>query len=575
MTSEVRVQNERVDDIPVLVRQQQMMGIAEVIDETVRRHGNRAGLSLGWTVVGWLTFILSESDHRLNRVEGWAEGRLVTLNGVLPGPVQASDFTDDRLGDVLRALSEDETWEQVEMRLGEHLVQVYELPRETVRIDTTSVSVYHDQENSILFQQGHSKDHRPDLAQIKLVLASLDPLALPVVTMVVPGQRADDGLYSPAIQAARETLQQPGLLYVGDSKMEALATRAHIAQAQDYYLMPLSQKGDQAQLLTDHLAAMFEAGDDLESIYTVQTDDPPRLLAQGRESLRTQTAMMEDERFDWSERLLLIYSPRLAQSGIRGLEQRLAQAEARLARLTPPPGRGQRRRTELAPLQDEVQAILTRYHVADLLCVTYHLEVQERSVRGYLGRPARTETTQRYSLTVSRDDTALQAAYRRLGWRLYATNAPAERLSLADAIRTYRGSVPTIERDFARLKGRPLGLRPVFVQREDHVKGLARLLSLALRVLTLTEFVARRSLQAEQDSLAGLYAGQPTRTTQRPTTERLLEAFQEITLSIVDLPGQHFCYLTPLNTLQSRILHLLGFTDALYTELTHVPAIPP
>ncbi len=146
---------------------------------------------------------------------------------------------------------------------------------------------------------------------------------------------------------------------------------------------------------------------------------------------------------------------------------------------------------------------------------------------------------------------------------------------MADAVRTYRGSVPTSERDFARLKGRPLGLPPVFVQREGHVTGLARLLSLALRLLTLTELVARRSLQAEQDSRAGLYAGQPTPTTQRPTTVRLLDAFHEITLTIVDVPGQHVRYLTPLTALQSRILHLLSFTDALCTELTHVPAIPP
>jgi hypothetical protein len=51
------------------------------------------------------------------------------------------------------------------------------------------------------------------------------------------------------------------------------------------------------------------------------------------------------------------------------------------------------------------------------------------------------------------------------------------------------------------------------------------LLGIALRVLTLTEFVARRDLAATGDTLPGLYAGNPKRTTTQPTAERLLSAF--------------------------------------------------
>ena len=44
------------------------------------------------------------------------------------------------------------------------------------------------------------------------------------------------------------------------------------------------------------------------------------------------------------------------------------------------------------------------------------------------------------------------------------------------------------------------------------------------------EFVVRRQLTREQQSLAGLYEGNPKRTTARPTAEKLLVAFQGITL---------------------------------------------
>ena len=44
-------------------------------------------------------------------------------------------------------------------------------------------------------------------------------------------------------------ISKRGLLYVGDSKMEALATRGYVVQRGDYYLHPLSKKGEQGVLM--------------------------------------------------------------------------------------------------------------------------------------------------------------------------------------------------------------------------------------------------------------------------------------------------------------------------------------
>lgn len=575
--AEVKVQTERVDDIPLLVKQQQEMGIAEVIDCVIPRHGNRDGLSLGWMTSGWLAFILSESDHRMSYVEAWAKERLNTLNGVIPETVIARDFTDDRLGDALSQLSNDDVWGQIEAQLNQRVVRVYELPTKTVRVDATTVSVYHNDEASELIAYGYSKDHRPDLAQVKVLLATLDPLALPVVTLVVPGSQADDGLYVPAIKTAQESLSPNGLLYVGDSKMEALDTRAHLAYSGDYYLVPLSQKGDQRELLAEKVAYVLDEEPDLVSVYPTDDEyETGELMAQGWETVRSQEATIAEQRVQWQERLLLIYSPTLARSGARGLAERLQNAEEKLARLTPEPGCSKRQYSELEPLQAKVESILKRHRVTDFLQASYsHKQVDERHIRGYKDRPSRTEITVRYQLVVTRNQAAIEAAHRTMGWRLYATNAPQERLSIADAVHTYRSNVPTIERLFARLKGRPLGLRPVFVHRDDHIKGLIRLLSLALRILTLIEFVAQRSLQAEQESLQGLYPGNPTRETDRPTAERLLRAFKGIDLSIIELPDQHIRHVSPLTELQNRILFLLRFSTAIYSDLAQLPPIPP
>ncbi len=172
------------------------------------------------------------------------------------------------------------------------------------------------------------------------------------------------------------------------------------------------------------------------------------------------------------------------------------------------------------------------------------------------------------------DEVALEVAVRRLGWRVYGSNQAAEQLSLAQAVLAYRSEY-LVERSLGRLKGRPLSLTPMYVQRDDHATGLIRLLSIALRVLTLLEFVVRRRLTAEGTQLHGLYAGNAQRETARPTAERLLEAFSEMTLTIIKEPQQTLGHLSALSPLQQRILDLLGFSSALYTRLCTVSAEPP
>jgi hypothetical protein len=83
MTKELTITKEAVDDIPILVATAERMGIAELLDQHFEVDRKWPGLSLGKMLEGWLSHILSESDHRLNQVEGWAEIRLETLKGSL------------------------------------------------------------------------------------------------------------------------------------------------------------------------------------------------------------------------------------------------------------------------------------------------------------------------------------------------------------------------------------------------------------------------------------------------------------------------------------------------------------
>ncbi|HIP71539.1 MAG TPA: hypothetical protein EYH05_09110 [Anaerolineae bacterium] len=109
-------------------------------------------------------------------------------------PVTELDFTNDRLADTLRHLSDDETWGDIEMRIGRHVLRVYDLPEPTcVRLDATSDTVTHDESKHTLFRRGWSKNGKTEV-QFKAMMSTIDPLGLPVAVDVAAGNKADNPL---------------------------------------------------------------------------------------------------------------------------------------------------------------------------------------------------------------------------------------------------------------------------------------------------------------------------------------------------------------------------------------------
>jgi transposase len=255
----------------------QQMELPAILDRHLPRHCLQQGLSWGWTASIWLAHILSQGDHRKLTVRDWVRQAHSTLEQVTGLDIRETDFTDDRLTIVLRHLSDVAHWQAIEQELGQHLVRVYDLEEQPIRVDATTVSGYRDGGEESLWQFGHSKDD-PTLRQIKAMMATLDPLALPLALDVVSGQQADDPLYVPTIDRVLACLGRQGLLIVGDCKMSALATRAHLEAQQQYYLTPLALVGQTAELLPEWIEAGVAQEDRLTQVWS---EDGKQVLAQG------------------------------------------------------------------------------------------------------------------------------------------------------------------------------------------------------------------------------------------------------------------------------------------------------
>jgi transposase len=573
--SDLVIITERVDDVALLIGQMVKMGLPEVLDRHIPRHWTQRGLSWGWTAVIWLAYIVTEGDHRKVSVETYLKGMHHTLRHLTAQVIEPLDFSDDRLSHLLKHLSKPAYWHAIERDLNERSIEIYDLSQDVIRCDATTVSSDHEVTEEGLVQFGHSKDD-PARPQIKVMLGSLDPLGMPLATDVVSGERADDGLYRPIMERIQTGLTTTGLLFVGDCKMSALDTRAYLARHQDYYLSPLPLTGATAEAMDAWITEGVTQGERGELARIVRTNDRGHkvLVAEGYEFERTCEAPgTAVDAAAWHERVLMVRSPMHAHQQAAGLEKRLCHAETKLATLTPPRGRGKRQITDEATLLGAIDLVLKEHRVDGLLRVTWEKQVEQTTRyvgrgRGSVHREKRVVQKIRYHIThVARQTASIAALRQRFGWKAFVTNAAPQRLSLQEAVLCYRNEY-RVERIFNRLKSR-VHIAPLFVKLNDQIEGLTYLLTLGVRVLTVMEFVLRRSLQTEQTKLPGLHPEHKTKMTDQPTAERMLKAFADISLTIIKTAaGEDILRrLTSLSRLQEDILQRLGLGATLYAQL--------
>jgi transposase len=558
----LNLQHERVDDIPLLFGVLQQLRLPELLDRHLGVHHLHQGLSNGTLAAIWIAFLLSEANHCKASVQDWAQRHAHTLETLLGQSLRPVEFSDDRLGIVLRRLHQTE-WPALERDLWQGTCEVYQIPVDGVRLDSTTTFGYHQVTAEGLLQFGHSKDHRPDLPQIKLMAAVAQPTSHSIACDIVPGNAADDPLYLPLIDRVRGQLKQKGLLYLGDCKMAALATRADLVAHGDYYLTVLPRTGEDATWIEAWIEEAVTNQDGVQRLSRAGQDDPPEVFARAYPLVRSCVAEVAGQTVCWDERVQLVRTEALAEHHAEQLERRLREAEAEVWALTPPVGRGRRQQREKAALAAALAAVLERHEVGDLLRVRWQRETY--GAKGGASKQAQV----RYQVTaVERDEAAIEARKERQAWRVQVTNLPAARCDLLASVLLYNGGW-SVERGFHLLKDKPLGIQPLYVREEDQVDGLTKLLMIALRVLTFLEVVIRGRLAESAEELVGLYEGQPRRRTGQPTAVRLLRAVtrMEITLTQVEAKKGTWWWLTPLPPLLERILALLGVSRRIYTGL--------
>lgn len=563
-----QIQSDRIDDLPILLAFAKEMGIAEAVDCAIPKvHGNREGLSYGHMACGFIASIGTQCDHRLSVIEGWSSKNRYVLERVMGHSVGEKDFTDDRLADLLWELGEPEgkVAEAIEEEVGRRMVRAYQLPTEIGRADTTSVSVYHEQEGEEgLLRLGKSKNHRPDLRQFIEVLGTLDPAGIPLTTSTLPGNRADDTIYWPTWERMARIIGHTDWLYVGDSKLHSAENLARIHRAQGYFLTPIPMKGHVPEEFAEWLKF---APENPTPVRLPDAKGKMKVVGHGFEVARevVWTDGETREKVKVAERVFVVRRESFRKKQIHAFRERLERAQEELQ------AKDGQRVEDREEFEKALREIVERREVAEFLDVTvaWKAEREEKWVgpgRPGPNRPKRVIEHTRARVSVGRREKAVATFEEQAGWRAYGTNAPPSRMSLQDAVEKYAGQWQP-ERGFHRLKGGILRVAPIFLRTERHIRGLMLIVSMVLRELSLMEFVARRNLAAAKATLIGLYDGLPKKATARPTVERLLKQFEGITLVSVRVGKQVHRQLLDFTAQHKEILKYMGLPANVYAAL--------
>jgi transposase len=572
----------RVDDLPLIYAMVKMLGVKEAIDKHIKCHGGWEGPSPGTIVSLWLCYILNECDHRLSVVETWSEQRILLLQAIIGDKsLSSKDFSDDKLAKILDYLSEDKNWLAVESSVNNKGLSIYRLesPKSipTLRLDSAPMQSHGTVTEGGLLQHGYSKHHNGNLGQFKVQLCSLDNeinhFAFPVSHITVSGEQADDGLYLPLISQIRKQLSvQRGYekenLYVGDGKMGSKEIRYTISKNEDYYLVPLSKKQLSEAKRLEYIGKVEKTTYKKveKKVDEGSEKETTKVVAQGFEIAADCSITLEDRICKWSERYLFVQSDYYREQQEVKLNKDLTQSMELLTDL-PIPRKGKKVINTLEEMQSSVNKILKDNKLKDLLLVNIKQTKHIKSIRAYGSKPAREEEYYTYEIDIERQEDKIEERKKLMGWQVYATNLPEEKMSFEQCVWKYRYQ-SNIERQFDNIRNKVVKLLPVYLNKDNRIIGLVNLLMLALKVCCLTEYKVAKALKEQNDELADIYEGNPKRTSKKPSAKRLFKAFDGISIALIfENKRLNYALLTKLEPVQKKILQLLDLDKNLYEHL--------
>jgi transposase len=526
---------ERLDHLGIVAGICRDIGLAEYLDA-------RAGLSQQQVSVGTATMAmilngLGFSNRRLYLVSQFFATKPVDY---LLGPgIRAEMLHDDCLGRTLDWLHDHDptalfagiAW-QARQRFG--------IAARQTHVDTTSfaVSGEYDAEldaHTLAVTYGYSRDHRADLKQWMLALATTRQDDLPVFCQALDGNASDKATLVAAVEALAEQLHAGGdeqddtqaPIFVADSGLYSATNVSRLSAVGVRWISRVPDTSTEAKAGLRVADDAWQHDGDLFWASAPQAPAGERWVvvrtAQGEERARKALARQVDTtREQWEKTLWQLSNQRFAC---------LPDARAALAQ-----------QLKTCPAWLQVESVLV---------------MQPKHRRP--GRPPKDAPPDHVEwqilTTLAVDEAAVAREARRKAAFLVATNVlDPTQLADPELIRIYKEQ-HSVERGFSFLKDPLFLASSVFVKKPERIVALSLVMVLCLLVYRLAEHRLREQLTATGQTVPNLLK-QPTG---RPTMRWIFQCFEGIDLHHMTLlDGAQTTQILRLSALHRQVLRLLG-----------------
>ncbi len=565
---------------PVALKLARIGGIGETVDRSVTWDESRCGVSPGLVAETLVSALLCGCRALYGIQSFWEESGCSAW--FKANSLQPEQLNDDLLARFLDRFSKCNMRGVVET-VAFKLRTTHGIKVSIVHFDTTSVSVDGDfptteeesgekerreeiqgapesecasaadvEKAAFTINHGHSKDHRPDLKQIKIGLAVQED-GIPLTGELLSGSASDKTWNGDAIAYISKLLGEQGIedaVFVADS---ALVSKENLAELADegidfVTLLPgtfslekeLKEKAWSEDKWTD-LGALVPEPDEKSARYKT----------------RSTRGEIDERKYDF----LVIHSSALEARKEKSLERRFEK----LREAARKEGIALRKR-DFACEEDARRGGLELLEKAAKqgIAAGCSVELEEKVVRGK-GRPKKdappptVDRTWRAVVEIGEvEEKAWKSALQQESTfvLVYRMEKRTEWKNPADILRAYKNQ-NVVEQGFRFLK-QPIYLGPVLLKKPERVEALGYIFLLVLLLGKYLEYRVRAILKKEGDPLR--VGGQKLA---RPTAKTILEQLGIVVLKerdgICSMPR-------PPSGNTVRILHALGFSWDLYTH---------
>jgi transposase len=534
MALEENYLNERLDHLGIVAGVCQEIGLASWLD--AQDPGNRQQVSVGTATVAMVLNGLGFSNRQLYLVPQFFANKPV--EHLLGRGITAEMLNDDCLGRTLDWLyAHDLT--RLFAGIASQARRGFGIKAEQVHVDTTSFSVSGEyvQEGEdaavIAITYGYSRDHRADLKQWMLALATTHDGDVPLFLQPLDGNSSDKVRLLAAITAIHTQLREAGeeaSVYVADNGVYSEANMKQLNQADVKWVSRVSETMTEAKTLIQEGSESWQQSED-GSVHWFSRELE---LPQGR------------------ERWVVVYTQASLQRAQQTIQRQVRKAQATWEQKCWHLG------NRHFACEADARAALER----ELNTKPAWLEVRSDLVAhpqyASKGRPPKDArpTSQQWQIvaTVSvKQEQVAQEAFRKACWIVGSNVLDTTVLSDQQLISTYKGQGGA-ERGFRFLKDPLFLASSVFVKKPERLMALSFIMVLCLLVYRLAEVRLRSRLAETQQTIPD----QVHKPTARPTMRWVFQCFEGIELLHIQSATTSLALVLRLQPLHRLILQLLG-----------------